>query len=1163
MDTNPIKYKDLFLPDNSIKDLIVQLDEANSAYMNFAKNVRQQAVEIKATMTKSSGATRSSRQELTVMAEAAEKLRKAQRNVLVATEENTRAAAKYKNELQQQNAVNKLVAKRGEEEIDMNNLKAYTYDQVSAQYSLNKITLNSMTDEYRENSEEGKTLVKNTLALYEQMKKLQEETGKHQLSVGDYTVATKGLIGVIRQQTYALAQMRAAGMENTAEYKKLQAETAKLKGELANVNREVSAMASNTSTLGSVMSGLSAAGGAFSAATGALTMFGGASEDVAVAQKQLQSVIAITTGLTAIQSNFHKQSAVMLGISRVQTYALAKAEVYRRLIQIQGNKATATAVVTQKLWNAVATANPYFLLAGAIITLVGALFLFTGNAQKAIKAQEKLNAATIREREIADERVKALERDSDVRQQSLQRQIQVAQAQGKSIQQVQKLENDLYLERRKMADNIIQMRRKEIDGIDDNKAAAADYLKQIEDINTKLKMSGYNNQSKFDITIDGNALEAKAQKAIELLQTAMDEANIRVEIGYDAINAARAVNTEAAILREEWRKQMEQLAKMELDIMRKSEDEKIKLIYDSGERQRIEVANTYNRQIEDLKTQLAQDRTLTAAARKAINEQIISLEGQLGDALLDVEYKIAEERRNFKRSLEDAEIAAMSDSIEKERKVLLSGYDRDIEDLKIRLETERTLTEEQRGIINDTILAIEKQSKNELLKLNEEHNISILNMDRDILMNRLDLLREDSDEVIKVKTELLEKERQLELAQNRTVAEELKRDEMEINRYYDELIFKERSRLENDRELMLFDRHQQLLQSEFDLLYNTEEEKTRFRLQAEADRWKKILALNATAAEQMSEQEVKTIQNTIAGLEREIGRSKGGKIDIWGAFGIKLDDKQRGLINESFEFAKQQLIGFLEEKIRVADAAVEASNKEVDAARKRLDAEIEARNKGYAHSVDQAAKALELEKKNQEKALKEQQKAQKAQALIQSLQQIGNMITATSAIWANLGGWPPLAIAATALMWGSFAFSKIKAAQMVKSESYGEGTVELLHGGSHASGNDVDLGTKPDGTKRRAEGGEYFAVFNKKASRRHRALIPDIVKSLNDGSFTKKYMNAYATDGFALNVSGSDVNIDKIEKDVNEIKEQNKRKFIPLGNGKVMEVYKNLRRIRK
>lgn len=78
-------------------------------------------------------------------------------------------------------------------------------------------------------------------------------------------------------------------------------------------------------------------------------------------------------------------------------------------------------------------------------------------------------------------------------------------------------------------------------------------------------------------------------------------------------------------------------------------------------------------------------------------------------------------------------------------------------------------------------------------------------------------------------------------------------------------------------------------------------------------------------------------------------------------------------------------------------------------------------------------------------------------------------------------------------MFISFMAAKSKAASVAK-ESYAEGTIEMLQGGSHASGRDIDLGTKSDGTRRRAEGGEFFAVINKRSSRKYRGVIPRIVK---------------------------------------------------------------------
>ena len=118
-----------------------------------------------------------------------------------------------------------------------------------------------------------------------------------------------------------------------------------------------------------------------------------------------------------------------------------------------------------------------------------------------------------------------------------------------------------------------------------------------------------------------------------------------------------------------------------------------------------------------------------------------------------------------------------------------------------------------------------------------------------------------------------------------------------------------------------------------------------------------------------------------------------------------------------------------------------------------------------------------------------------------------------------------------------------------------------MEGGSHQSGNDIDLGTKPDGTRRRAEGGEFFAVINKRSSRRFRKIIPDVINSLNNGTFAHKYLKSYSDgDGLTLNVTGQSPDLRNLSDDVREIKEQNRRRVYVDGDGNTIESYKNLKR---
>jgi hypothetical protein len=245
--------------------------------------------------------------------------------------------------------------------------------------------------------------------------------------------------------------------------------------------------------------------------------------------------------------------------------------------------------------------------------------------------------------------------------------------------------------------------------------------------------------------------------------------------------------------------------------------------------------------------------------------------------------------------------------------------------------------------------------------------------------------------------------------------------------------------------------------------------------------------------------------------------------------------------------------------LEAAEEALEAAEKEKDAAQKFLEYELEARANGYANMVETAQKELELTKQKEEQALAVKKRAQQAQANIDTLTQISSLVTASANIWSALGAFPPAAIAGIAVMWASFIASKMKAAQIAK-ESYGEGTVELLRGGSHQSGHDVDLGTKPDGTKRRAEGGEFFAVINKRNSRKYREIIPDVIKSLNNGTFAARYMNAYNQLGdFALSTS-SGADLSNLERSVDDIRRQNESKVYVDGKGNTIFIYKNLTR---
>lgn len=421
-----------------------------------------------------------------------------------------------------------------------------------------------------------------------------------------------------------------------------------------------------------------------------------------------------------------------------------------------------------------------------------------------------------------------------------------------------------------------------------------------------------------------------------------------------------------------------------------------------------------------------------------------------------------------------------------------------------------------------------------------------------------------TQEILNLRIAAINKQREIEIFENKQKAEQLRQDEATINAKYDKMVLQESAKFNNDLAKRDLAATQDLAQAEFDLLDRNERQKTLFRLQQEKARLEAILKLNETATEKMTEQEVAAIRATIKAIEKE---SKRVPYDnLYELLGIGLDGDQQSALNTAIESVKGSIESIIDSWNKAAEAAVSAADAQVESAQKVLDAEIEARNAGYANQVATAQKELELAKSNREKALREQEKAQKAQARIDSLQQASSLVTASANIWkafsgsAGLAG-PILAAAAIVAMWASFAAAKVKASQ-VASEQYGEGTIELLQGGSHASGHDIDLGAKPDGTRRRAEGGEYFAIINKRNSRRFRGVIPDVINSFNNGTFAERYQRANERmNNYAIGiVGGRNTDVSGLEKDVAAIRQQGDRTQFVDGDGNTVIRYKNLTR---
>lgn len=286
--------------------------------------------------------------------------------------------------------------------------------------------------------------------------------------------------------------------------------------------------------------------------------------------------------------------------------------------------------------------------------------------------------------------------------------------------------------------------------------------------------------------------------------------------------------------------------------------------------------------------------------------------------------------------------------------------------------------------------------------------------------------------------------------------------------------------------------------------------------------------------------------------------------NIWEVLGIDMDNNQVSALNSVFDQAKEALNSWMDARKAAADQAKELADDEVSAAENALNREIELRNQGYANDVALREKELADAKAAQEKAVEEQKKIAGEQILLDAAMQTSSLITASANIWKQFATQPLLAIAMLGTMWGSFLYAKTKAYQVSqKSIKFKEGGVMLLEGGSHESGHDVNLGVGPDGSNLRAEGGEYFAVINKRSSRKYGSQIPAVVNALNSGMFEDRYIKTSDAVGLLPQViradNGSYVDLSKVEGGVSELVKQGEQNWTIEGDYRVLR-YKNLTR---
>ena len=616
----------------------------------------------------------------------------------------------------------------------------------------------------------------------------------------------------------------------------------------------------------------------------------------------------------------------------------------------------------------------------------------------------------------------------------------------------------------------------------------------------------------------------------------------------------------------------EYIRNMSTTLIKKANDAAAKAIEDGFEQRKAQIEANYQNELAELqkmysknddilnkrgayaKTTLTpEQRNQIETANKGISQILINLEVAKNQELEKLERehniqmnKLTEERYQYVLNLGTA---TADEQLDLQKKILAAQKKAEIEAYQKRNQDDRIRDENGNDIglqlINQTYAKKEEDLVTKHMQ--EMYRIIVAGLD-----NELEAVQSNSDEELSIKLKKLEAERKIALAENRLKPASEQVSESSINAAFDT----KAARTKGSHILEGFEQKQGLQKARFNSVEHTTTQIKRFELEQEKALWEEKVKLAEAGMLNWSKVQIDEAKQMIANINMQLDKlpRKFDEIlaDI-GEYGIGgtilkhlgFDDNAIGAFNKVFDAIKDNISSLIDSWNEAAQAAVDAADKQVEAAKSVLDAELEARNNGYANSVVTAQKELALARKKREEAIKEKEKAQKAQLAIDTVTQTSSLITATAQLWSAVGGvpiiGPALALAAIATMWGSFAAAKIKAAQVAsQSEQYGEGGLEFLEGGSHASGNDIDLGVENKRHKRmRAEGGEALAIINKKRTRQYRDILPGIIESLNKGTFEQSYMQSFAAPAeLQLAGFGQPTDISRLEQDVSRIKEE-------------------------
>lgn len=221
-----------------------------------------------------------------------------------------------------------------------------------------------------------------------------------------------------------------------------------------------------------------------------------------------------------------------------------------------------------------------------------------------------------------------------------------------------------------------------------------------------------------------------SESTIEDLKTFRDQFNELQELMEDSYGRQTEQQNTLNSIRQEGADKAKEAKQKELEAVRAAEDAMLALVKDKREQASKEIELTYTRKIEDLRISLREEENLTVKARKAINEQIKSLEQQKNIELQKLSDEELQKEIDKRTKLISLQLESVKEGSEQEYQLrmqqLASQRDAELADKELTEQMKQAITAKYNKQMDDLAMQHEKdvsEKQQEAIRLRMENEI--------------------------------------------------------------------------------------------------------------------------------------------------------------------------------------------------------------------------------------------------------------------------------------------------------------------------------------------------------------------------------------------------------------------------------------------------------